>query len=387
MAAAAWNVSEEAFFQKMQNVISSARLFVSFGKTEGKIYKQLFPETSSWYSPVVTAVNSEIGIESVLLNNQMMVKMVLFQKKRLGIHRDRVVTTPGSPPEEEVIQPSDLLKGFETEISINKNVGNISLCMSINLAFVRHMLLQFDVNQYKNSYDRWRYGRSYRYADVLWGYELEGQFTDAEEILHAPPQNRNRGNEAELPGDYRYKDLNGDGVINEQDMQPLFMDETPKLHYGLIFKAQWRNFDFSLLMQGAGKYTRSLNDGYLLFIHRAGNVPATYYDAWTIEENQNYQSGKWPVTRYIGDVGAMYRPNRIWTRNASYLRVKNLTMGYSIAKNWLKRFRIEKIRFTASGHNLFTIADELIREIDPEIKDFYNYPLMKSMNIGFDVTF
>lgn len=387
MGALAWTISNEKFFQNAFRVFSTARLYVSYGKTVGWSRNQLYFDDFFSINPTVTSRNSEIGIETGYWNDQLQINMVHFKKIRDGIVPLIVLASESEDDAGDTDQISDLLRGFEVEAIFRKTLGELKFNLGMNLTYVRNMLLEFFDNPYQDSYDRWRNGNSYRYADIVWGYAIEGQFQDKDEVLMAPPQNYRNGNSPELPGDYKYEDLNGDGVINTWDMKPMFMNETPKLFYGLAFQMQWRKFDLSLSMQGAAKYTRNLYEGYKLFEYYTGNVPATYYDAWTQEDDNSIQPGRWPATRYLSDVGAMYLSSRIWNRNANYLRLKNINIGYTMTASWLNTLRISKIRVYASGHNLFTIADALINEIGPERKDLYAYPLMKSLNIGIDVSF
>ena len=127
------------------------------------------------------------------------------------------------------------------------------------------------------------------------------------------------------------------------------------------------------------------------------NTPAYFYDRWHKEDpydpDSRWVSGKWPASRLIQDVGALYKDNSdIWRRNASYLRLKTLELGYTLPNSIIKKVGIDNVRLYVNGYNLFTFADAFVKPFDPErIEGSYNagmnYPLTKSFNFGFTANF
>lgn len=174
------------------------------------------------------------------------------------------------------------------------------------------------------------------------GYQTNGQFQTTEEIKYAPVQDGELGNSKELPGDYRYVDANGDGIIDDNDRMPLFWSGTPLIHYGFNLEASWKNFDIYALLQGAGMYTVQFSEVYAEVLWSKGaNTPAYFYDRWRKEDpynpNSKWVAGKWPATRLIQDTGAMYKESNIWRRDASYLRLKTLELGYTLPDSILSK--------------------------------------------------
>jgi hypothetical protein len=118
---------------------------------------------------------------------------------------------------------------------------------------------------------------------------VDGQFQNEEEIIYDSLQSGSLGNIKELPGDYKFKDVNGDGVVDFNDMQPIFYNGNPKMQYGITLNAEWKGFDFNALLQGSGKYTVRLQEGYAMYFWGGGNTPAFFYDRWHLSVNTTHK--------------------------------------------------------------------------------------------------
>ena len=97
---------------------------------------------------------------------------------------------------------------------------------------------------FTSSYDRWRWQQSDRWGDFIWGLSTSGQFLSEREIAYYALQNDRQGNSKELPGDFRFVDTNGDGIIDDRDRTPMFWHEKPMVFYGLNATVTWKNLDF-----------------------------------------------------------------------------------------------------------------------------------------------
>src|SRR5690606_1364781 len=292
---------------------------------------------------------------------------------------------------------SNQSRGFEFTISHNDRIREFQYGVSGNFSYARTMNVHVERGAFVNSWDKWRNGASDRWNDVLWGYTYDGQFQSEEELLNAPMQNGDLGNiRRELPGDFKYKDLNNDGVIDGQDESPLFYGGTPKIHFGLSLNADWKGCDLNMLFKGSSQYTLRFNEVYAEVFAFRGNTPAYFFDRWhkadPYEANSEWIPGKWPASRSIEDVGRMYAESSVWRRDASYMRLKSLEIGYTFNPTWYSAAGIQRIRIYASGFNLFTFADPFVKPFDPEkLEGAYNpgctYPLTKTYNFGINVSF
>ena len=194
------------------------------------------------------------------------------------------------------------------------------------------------------------------------------------------------------------KDVNGDGVVNDLDKTPLFWSGSPLIHYGFNVEASWKNFDFYALFQGSALYTVQFDEVYAkMLCFKGGNTPEYFYDRWHLSDpydaNSEWIPGEWPAIRLEQDMGSFYtRDSQIWRKNASYLRLKTIEIGYTFSPRLMHKLGIGSLRIYANGNNLFTICDPFVKAFDPEkIEGDYsaglNYPLNKSFNFGLTLNF
>lgn len=182
-------------------------------------------------------------------------------------------------------------------------------------------------------------------------------------------------------GDFIYQDVDGDGAITSYDRIRNDLSVVPQLVYGLNFDFQWKNFDFTMLLQGQGLaryYYIALTDPV------SGNVEKEMAEnAWTLTNTQtNYPR----IGSTVSNPNTT--PNDFFLKNAAFLRLKNIEIGYSIPKNILfSRLGITNLRFYISGYNLLTFSS--LKNVDPETSDssFQTYPQMRIFNTGVKLTF
>lgn len=437
VVSAGWRISEEKFMQRITPVVSNLKLRASYGEvasSDGIAAFQWIPGfglvgggryefengslTNGATSPGivnpnltwVTAKTTDIGIDLGLWNNRLTLEFDVFRRDREGIPAFRNVSLPNtfgtSLPQENL--NSDRTQGLDFTIGHNNTIGKLNYGVSANFGFSRTKNLYVESAPFTNSYDRWRNGRANRYNDVIWGYTYAGQFMTEAEIATYALQNGDQGNLRELPGDFRYVDVNNDGVIDGRDELPLFIGQNgnnsdlnpagkaPKINYGMTLYASYKGFDINILFQGAAMYTVRFNEVYAEVMAFRGNTPAYFYDRWRLVDPYNPKSGwiagKWPASRFIGDVGGMYKESNVWRKDASYLRLKSAEIGYTLKPVWFNGTGIKKVRVYANGFNLLTFADSFVKPFDPErleglFNAGFNYPLQKIFNFGINVTF
>lgn len=348
----------------------------------------------TWFKSNIKDLGIELGIFSGLLN----VEFDVYQRDRKGLLAKRSLSLPntfgGSLPDENL--NSDRVRGFDFNISHRNKIDNFTYGILFNLNYARTKNRYVERAPYRSSWDKWKNGSTDRWKDVVWGFDQTGQFQNMEELIHAPLQNGNLGNTKELPGDYIFRDVNGDGIVDDKDKLPLFYGGQPKLYYGITLSASWKGFDFSALFQGSGKYTVRFGEVYGNILCYRGNTPAYFYDRWHRKDpydvNSEWIPGKWPATRYGIHMGSIYKESQVWRRDASYLRLKSVDIGYTIPSELIRKYWIENIRIYVNAHNLFTFADSFVKPFDPEkIEGAYSagftYPLTRSFNVGLNVTF
>lgn len=368
--------------------------FVDGTWTIGAAAPALTNKNLTWYK----SKTIDLGIDLGLFNNRIGFEFDVYQRNRSGLLSTRLVSLPntfgGTLPEENL--NSDCTKGFDFAISYNDNIGDFYFNLKTNFNLARTMNRYIERGPFANSIDQWRSGYSNRWNDIAWGYQVEKQFPNEEDIIYAPIQLGVLGNSHLLPGDYRYKDVNGDGVIDGNDTMPIFFGGTPKMFYGLTLSCEWKGIDFNILMQGSGKNTVRFEGVYGSVLAYDLNTPAYFFDRWhkadPYNPNSEWIQGKYPSTRTATYAGSNYWENNIWRRDASYLRVKSIEIGYTIPRKLTTKIGIESLRIYSTGHNLLTITDPFVKAFDPEKLEGINnegftYPLMRNFNLGININF
>ena len=209
-------------------------------------------------------------------------------------------------------------------------------------------------------------------GDMYLMYEADGIFRTQEELDSYP-----RLAEARV-GDVRFKDVNGDKVIDGNDKVRQDKPAIPRIMYGINLGANYRNWSLSMLFQGAAQVWQYT----FMEAGTIGNFTKDFYENRWTEDNIN---AEYPRT-YNRDAtvtgGGNYR-NTFWLNNASYLRLKSIELAYDLPKSWLKNTPISAVRLSLSGYNLFTITG--IRNIDPETQE--NSPAAQIVNKVFIFAF
>jgi hypothetical protein len=225
------------------------------------------------------------------------------------------------------------------------------------------------------------------------GYLADGLFNTWEEvnIVNKPVYNWN--NDRIQPGDVRYKDINGDGIVNSDDQIPIGYSNFPEIIFGTSLGGDIRGFDFSILFQGATNVStmpsrRSIKGYYF-------NTGATrdLMNSWSWERYTQGLPIKYP--RLAGATGEgnsshLYSSSTYWYADATYLRLKNMEIGYTFTKSFLSRFGLSSFRLYFNGSNLLTWCD-LLPGIDPEFANgevnAEPYPVSRIYNLGIKLNF
>ncbi len=439
IASVGWRISEEGFIKKYVPVVSNLKLRASYGEvasSDGFIPFQWIQAfslgggggryefsngllTNGIQAPGIvnplltwaTAKTADIGFDLGLMNNKITLDFDVYRRDQEGLPAFRNTSLPNtfgaSLPQENL--NSNRTQGFEFTLGHNSRIGAFQYGISANLNYSRTMNLHVERGPFLNSYDRWRNGQENRYNDIVWGYTYLGQFQNAGEIASYPIQNGDQANRRELPGDFKYADVNNDGIINELDMLPIFTGavgnnndlnpggrKNPRINYGATLNASYKGFDANILFQGAAMYTVRFSEVYAEVMAFRGNTPAYFFDRWRKADPYDSKSewipGKWPASRFIADVGSMYKESSVWRKDASYLRLKSVEFGYTFSPRFFNSIGIQKLRMYANGFNLLTFADPFVKAFDPErleglFNAGFNYPLTKSFNFGVNINF
>ena len=225
----------------------------------------------------------------------------------------------------------------------------------------------------------------------IWGYETEGLFKDEAEVA-ATDQSYLYANW--YPGDVHYKDLNGDGKINvgnntvdDPGDRKVIGNNTPRFSFGLTLNAEWRGFDASVFLQGVGKRDYMFSSASNYFWGFAGNQEhSTYYTIHTDRWSEDNPDGYYPRAYFNTTKNQL--PQTRYLQNASYMRIKNLQLGYTLPKTITDKIKFQRARLFINVENLATFTS-LPDIIDPEIisPDAKIYPLRRTWGVGANITF
>jgi hypothetical protein len=206
-----------------------------------------------------------------------------------------------------------------------------------------------------------------------------------------------------LPGDLKYADLNGDGMITEYDRRILGYEynratgQLPLFTFGINLGLTWKGIDFAADFAGGALQT-FIYDGVQKWPYHFGNSPAYIFnERWHHEDIFDpfspWVPGDYPALRRNdpwGTSGGNYRRwNTFYMTNVAYLRLRNLELGYTLPESWTTRVYVERLRIYLLGTNLFSIDNIAYRELDPEVheKDGYDYPQHRVITLGLMLSF
>jgi TonB-linked SusC/RagA family outer membrane protein len=271
-------------------------------------------------------------------------------------------------------------RGFEASLGYQKTFGtNFSVGFAANTAFNRNKVLYMSEVTLPESYAVRFRSTGYRLGQPF-GYETAGFFNTQDEIdnwydqtpLGAAPQ----------LGDLKYVDKNSDGKIDEKDMVPIGDPDVPEWTYGGALTLKYKWFDLSMMFQGAAARSYYLNG---IGIWETNNFNEWHKEAWSAERYANGEKITYP--RLDPGSNASKQFSDFWLSDGSYIRLKNVEIGFTVPEKISEKIGSSRIRFYANGFNLLTFDRYPVKYFDPEQNNNLIYPLFKAVNIGLNVSF
>ncbi|WP_317319203.1 TonB-dependent receptor [Alistipes communis] len=409
--AAGYVISNEKFFEPVRGVIDLLKIKASYGivgndkigtgdnvrrfiyngtvNSGSSYYFGTRPHSSSsiqmgdWPNPNVgweEAHKLNVGIDLSLFS-KLKISADYFKEKREGIflQRQSIPVYIGLSTQPWVNIGKMRNSGVDASLEYHQTIGqDLHLTVRGNFTYARNMIVDQDQPDYKYLYMN-RTGQA-RYQ--TFGLVAAGLFRDQADIDAWPKQSFG---DVE-PGDIKYLDLNGDGVVDSYDVKPIGYTSIPEIVYGFGFSLQWKAFDFSAFFQGVGHVSFStLTDQTLGFNarnSREANLFSDVYDNyWTPER----LDAKYPRL-YIGTNNNNNQTSTFWMANGRYMRLKNLEIGYTLPKRISQKMAMQNMRVYLSGVNLFTFSP--FKLWDPDLQTgATNYPNNRIINIGLTIGF
>jgi len=408
-ASAGWILTEESFLKDKSSLLNFLKLRASYGSVgnDGGIGRFLYlADTYSLNSgrgyslgttlntnaiiakegrignPDVTwekSVKQNYGFDATLLQNRLSVTMDLFFELRSNILTTRTTV----PAILSLAMPAVNLgkvqnRGFELEMRWRDKIGNVNYNIGGNTSFARNKILFMDEIPKKETY-LYRTGQS---VGRIFGYSFAGFWTP-EDVAHY----KDFPEAGWIPraGDVIYNDLNMDGKINDLDQEPIGYPNYPEIIYSVSGGADYKGFDMSFMFTGVENVSREFPLSSVFSVPFSSVKDAalmTWFldNQWTPETAATAKS---PTISFIG-VANNNKSSKLWTRDASYLRLKNVEIGYRFSPEALKRLGMTSMRIYASGYNLLTWSK--LELMDPEQVQS-TYPLVRIINLGVNLTF
>ncbi len=418
-----WRITEEPFFENARNLVSDLKLRYGWGKTGNQeidnyasygLYQARYYSDATWSRDQGTAydiygvgtgelasgfirtqrVNPDlkweattqqnIGFDFGLLNQMFIGSFDYFFKKTDDILvSPPYIATIGFGGNRWINGASMDNSGVEFLVTFNKKAGEVNLGITGNIASYRNKITKLPedvINSYPgNGNDQTILGRPWK---SLFGYIADGLFQNEQEVEnHATQPGKGVGR-------IRYKDINNDGVINDEDRTWLGIED-PKFLYGINLNATWKNFDITMFWNGqVGSKAnvsriKSFTDFYGFF--GGQNYGSRLLDAWRPD---NMQSSIPAVTaNNVNDEG---RFSTYFIETTPFLKLANLEIGYTLPDQILKTLYMQNARIYVSGKNLFTLkkgwGDNAFTGVDPETPNFA-YPVPRAFTFGLNVSF
>jgi TonB-linked SusC/RagA family outer membrane protein len=396
-----WNITNENFFKNSSSLkwINNLKLRATYGKTgndnvgyftwrESYSINQVIPTYPIGISRASQAVTMQnvlanpnvtwekadkfdAGIDAAFFKNRFVLTADYYIDKYYDLLqiRGKQTTIIGiAYPYENI--GTNRYSGFEVSAAFQNNYKDFNYAVSANASWEQTKVIYSDEIGEKYSWNV----RTGQPVGINFGYIAEGLIQTEQEAETSP----HPAGYTLQPGDIKYKDLNGDGLINQYD-QTAIGEKKPLLYYGINASISYKGFDVSALLQGVANREYILDDYSFGF---SGNQQAYTYivGRWTPETGTASTFPRLtPGTNANNDVSSTY-----WQHNGSYFRLKNAEVGYTVPFKITNRLKLQTIRVFANGLNLFTHAD--FSRVDPEVYG-QTYPIERVINFGINVKF
>lgn len=406
-AAIGWMMSNEKWFEPITNTVDMLKLKASYGKVGNDdiggqrrwVYESSIVGGGNWqYGQSANqggdgirigevenlnasweeALKLNVGIEFSLFN-KVKVQADYFREERTGIFLQRagLPAIVGISTIPYVNIGETLNQGFDSNIEYSQKIGNVYVTARGNFTYNRNKLKNNDEPDWEYKYQN-RIGKPFGSGGSMqpFGLVALGLFQSQEEIDNSPVQSFGEYR----VGDIKYQDINGDGVINSQDQIAIGYTNLPEIMYGFGATAQWKNWDFNVFFQGAARTSFFLSGSSVKSLFSSGNLERSavneniYNNVWmstnTPEQNANVLYPR--LSNGSGGAGASNntQTSTWWQRNGSFIRLKNMEIGYTLPKSLTSKTFIKSFRFYVSevtcSHLLHSICG-ILKKVEEKV--------------------
>jgi len=329
-----------------------------------------------------TSRTTDVGLDAAFLDNRFTVSADYYQKRTSDIllPLDIPLYLGYDKPNQNAGTLN--VKGWELELGWKDRIGKLNYSIAANLSDAKSKIGDLKGTEFLGD-QIIRQGSEY---NEWYGYLSNGLYQTADEVANSPVISANT-----KPGDVKYLDVSGpdgkpDGKITPDD-KVLLGGALPRYIYGGNIHADYNNFDLGIGFQGVGKELARLpSEASQPFAEAFGNMPAEMVGKfWSLNNaaEQNLQATYPRLSRTSN--GNNYALSDFWLRSGAYFRLKNITIGYTLKPELVKKAGIQRVRIYVAGNDLFSIS-KLPKYLDPEAGN-YSYPIVTTLIAGVSVTF
>lgn len=413
---AGWVISNEGFLEK-HPVITNLKLRGSYGKVGNDKMggaRFLYQSDITMGGGPLGSLGLGQGVRQGLIGNPN-ITWETAKKKNLGLdlglmedlslafdyyveNRSDILISRGTVPEFQGVPLGNIPKvnmgevdnsGYEIELIYNKYISqDLSINFRGNFGYNSNTVKFLDEQIRDESYVH-RFRATGYPIDQAWGYRIDysngnGMFNSQEELDAFKVHTRYGFGDPRV-GDFKYLDLNGDGIVNDKDQAPIGYSSIPKVTYGLALNLRYKGLDLAIFFQGVSKYSSNYSQqGVYEYI-----IQGTYFDyhktAWTPERYAAGEEITYPALSTHSTTNHV--ANEFFIMDRSFLRLKNLEIGYNLPSNLLSKVKLNAMRIYVGSQNLLTWDKLRMGHLDPEQNDPIGYPITKMINFGFNASF
>ncbi len=354
------------------------------------------------------AKKSNIGFDARLFNSKLSVTADFFQERRVDIlaipysvplvfgmnnpQNSERKDLQGLPPENLGIVEN---KGVDMEIGYKDKIGNVGYFVKGNITFARNKIIRMDEEGKKYDWQKRegkRIGQHFGLTDIgLYQREdflmdeggnllLEGGYPVLKPGIPLPSFG------VVYPGDCKYADLNGDGLIDSYDMGNIGHGTVPEYTYGLNLGVSYKNFDLSILFQGAGNADFYFKEDAVWEFNAMGKVMTQHLGRYNPQDPSTWATATYPLLHPAENPNNHQKTTR-WLFSRNYLRLKNAELGYNMPKTLTQKIGISATRIFVSGNNLLTFDKMMNWDPESGSENGSQYPQLRLWNFGISVTF
>ena len=370
--------SQRFLYQEKWSQIGNDYYFGSSGKTG--IYETQYPNLGvTWERAHKYNLGLEFGLWNGLLNGNIDV----FYEKR----NDILTAYLTRPQWVGVALAAGNLgetknSGYELELKHNKRINkDLSYNVGLTYSHARNEIISMDEPEQKTAY-RKREGNP---ISQYFGLIADGFITQAD--LNNPDLPVSTFGTVKV-GDLKYKDMNGDGFIDDRDETRIGYSDIPENTYALSLGLNYKGWGFNVMFQGVDHVSRYYDAEAMYAFVNGGKVKEHHLGRWNPEQSEAYnlQHATYPLLHYDNYGDHNQRTNSFFLKNGSFVRLKNIELSYTLPQNWSKSAGMSDCRFYVNANNLIT-WDHLDGLTDPESNGSNRYPIMKTVNFGVNIKF